>query len=301
MSKLFCVLGAVAAVLACIACAHDVPVHEGVSILTTSNMSLASTGDWLLVLYAPWCPHCRTLLDNLPELADKLKDSGVTIGVINADAEPSVQMQFSLHGFPSIFMAHDGEVYGFPTKVGRNVENLAAFATKDYSKETPITGFKAPFGIVMRAFALYSSFAISSYRFLEVYAKKLDIPPMWFFCGVAVVLALFVIVLMIILSRCRQPKKCPAPRKNKKEKEDPKAAAIVEQARAEKPTEGANSEEVKEKVEKAKKDEKLRRRAVKQEEEGRREEQQAAQKKNKKMGKSKSQQNRPIQQAQKRQ
>jgi len=301
------VFAAVAVLVAAVACAHKVPVHEGIKVLTMSNISLASTGDWLLVLYAPWCSHCHSFLDNLADIATKIRaiNSKTYIGVINADAEPAVQMQFSMHGFPSIYMAHDGEVYEFPIKSGRSTDNVVSFATKGYAKETPLTGIKAPFGIAMRAFALYSAFAIGSYRFLEVYAQKLNIPPMWFFCGIAVLFAVLVIVVMIVLSRCRQPKKCPAPRKSSNKTEDAAIQrATVQRARAENPIEGAaiaETEKVQEQVKKAKEEQELHRRAIKKDKEGTREQQKEAQKK---MGKSSKgsarQQNMPTQQPQKR-
>jgi len=305
MSKLLYVF---VALLACLAYAHKVPTGEGIEILTSSNISLASTGDWLLILYAPWCPHCVSLLDNVPEIAEgfKKKGSHVTIGIINADAEPSIQMQFSMHGFPTLFVAHDGDVYEHPLSIGRAPDTLVEFATKGYTKYTPISGYKAPFGIVMRAFSLYSAFAIKAYRFLEVYADKLQIPPMWFFCGVAVLVAVFVIVFMILCTRCSQPSKKPAaPRKNAAKKNDSAvAASIVQHERAENPIEGAaiaDTERVQEKVKEAEEEQKLRRRSVKEDKKALRDQQKDAKKKEMRNSKNppRPQQNRNTQQPKK--
>jgi len=293
------------AVLACFACGFSVPKGEGIYELDSSNLNTVTEGDWLLILYAPWCPHCHSLLDDVPELVSEIKaaEGNVKIGIIDADAEPAVQMQFSMHGFPSLYMVHDGEVYAYPDGIGRSVETLTNWVTKDYAKEAPMTGYKAPFGLAMRAFALYSAFAIGTYRFLEVYAEKLNIPPMWFFCGVAVILAVLVIVLMIVTSRCRRPAKKPAPqRKNAaapKKNDAAIAAPIVQRVRAENPIEGAavaETEKVKEQVEEAKKEQKLRRRGAKQDQEAIREQQKNEQKKMKKQTKKVNQQNRPTQQ-----
>jgi len=293
------VFGIAVAVMAAIACAHEIPKHEGIAVLTNSNLSIASTGDWLLIFYAPWCPHCHSVLDILSDVADKIKAENPAgmIGVIDADAEPSVQMQFSTKGFPSIYVAHDGEVYQFPL-IARTVDSLSQFLLKDYTKYEHITGFKAPFGIPMRAFGLYSAFAISSYRFLEVYAKMFNIPPMWFFCAVAVLIAVFVIVVMILISRCRQPKKSSVKAKNPK-KEDSITAPIVQQARAENPIEGAaiaGTEKVQEQVKKAKEEQKLHRRSAKKDEEGVREEQKRKSKMNRSSKGGVRQQNMPTQQ-----
>jgi len=296
----------VLAVLACFVCAHEIPEGEGIYRLTASNLTLAKTGDWLLIFYAPWCSHCRVLLGKLPELAKEIKGS-VKIGLVDADAEPAVQMQFSMHGFPSLFMAHEGDVYPFPDMLGRSVETLSKWSKKDYAEGTPMSGIKAPFGIAMRAFTAYSTFAIRVYRFLEVYANKLNIPPMWFFCGVAVSLALIVIVTMILTSRLRRSTKKPAAQRKNAPSKNPDAeisAPIVQRARAENPIEGAavaETEKVQEKVKKAKEEQKLRRRGMNKDEAGIREQQKKSQKGNKsKSSKTVRQQNMPTQQPSKR-
>jgi len=304
MARFLNVLTVVAAVAVCMACAHDVPVGDRIHILTRSNLTLANTGDWFLVLYASWCPHCKSLMEILPDIAKEIKaeNSAANIGCVDADSEPSIQMQFSMHGFPSLFMVHDGEVFEYPPRTKRNVEAVSKFILEDYAKQTPMTGIKAPFGIAMRAFALYSSFAIGAYRFFEVYAKMLNIPPMWFFCGIAGVLGIFIVLIMVLISRCRKPKKCAAPRQSKKKKEESaEVNAIVAQERTQNPTTIAGSETVKEKVESAKKDAELINRMDKAEQRARQQQQQAEQKSKKKQKQSKvsNQQNRPTQQPQK--
>jgi len=294
------------ALVAGLSCAFKLPEGEGIYPLTRANLTMASTGEWLLILYAQWCPHCHRLLEDLPSFVKEIKAAGssLKIGMIDADAEPAVQMQFTMHGFPSLYLAREGVVYEVPDKIGRRADAIIRWAVKDYVKETPVTGIKAPFGIPMRAFGAYSAFAISTFRFLEVYAKQLGIPPMWFFCGVAVTVAILVIVLMIVASRCRRPVKKPASQRKGKNKDDSAIAApIVQRARAENPIEGAaiaETEKVQEKVKEAKEEQKLRRRAANKDEEGAREQQKRAQKKQVKAPKSRSQQNRPTQQPSKR-
>ena len=296
---------ALVAVLAVAACAYEVPEGEGIYRLTLSNLTMASKGDWLLILYAPWCPHCHTVLDRLPELVESIKkaEGHVNIGVVDADTEPAIQMQFSMHGFPTLFMIHDGQAYSHPIAIGRSVEALTKWSTKDYADSEPMTGLKAPFGLPMRAFAAYSNFAIHAYRFLEVYADMLGIPAMWFFCGIAFILALVVIVVMIVASRCRRPQKKSESRQKKAKKTDDIVAPIVQQARAENPIEGAavaNTEKVQEQVKKAKEEQKLRRRGTNKDEAGVREQQKRSQKNQGKPSKTVRQQNMPTQQPSKR-
>ena len=294
------------AVLAVVACAYEVPEGEGIYRLTLSNISMASEGDWLLILYAPWCPHCHSVLDRLPELVESIKNAEghVKIGVIDADSEPAIQMQFSMHGFPTLFMIHDGNAYSHPIAIGRSVEALTKWSTKDYANAEPVTGIKAPFGIAMRAFAAYSNFAIHAYHFLEFFADKLGVPAMWLFCGIALVLAVVVIVIMVVISRCRRSGKKAEPRHKKAKKTDADIVApIVQQARNENPIEGAavaNTEKVQEQVKKAKEEQKLRRRGANKDEDGVREQQKRAQKNQGKPSKAVRQQNMPTQQPSKR-
>jgi len=297
------------AILAAVACAYDVPEGEGIYRLNYSNLTMAAEGDWLLILYAPWCPHCHSLLDKLHDLVAAIKkaEGNVKIGVIDADSEPAIQMQFSMHGFPTLFMVHDGVTYQHPMEIGRSVEALTKWSTKDYANAEPMTGLKAPFGIPMRAFAAYSNFAILAYRFLETYANQLGVPAMWFFYGVAFVLAVVVIIILIIVSRCRRSgKKNTAHHKNSgasKKKDAEIVAPIVEQARAENPIEGAavaGTEKVQEKVKKAKEEEKLRRRHMSEDQAAAREQQKQSQKKQSKGPKTVRQQTKPVQQPSKR-
>ena len=213
-------------------------------------------------------------------------------------------MQFSMHGFPSLFMVHDGEVYEYPPRTKRDVGTVSKFILEDYAKQTPMTGVKAPFGIAMRAFALYSSFAIGAYRFLETYAKEFGIPPMWLFCGVAAVLGVLIVLVMVLISRCRKPKKCPATRQSKKKSEEAaQVNAIVDQERTQNPTGGAaiaDTERVQEKVDKAKKEAELIHRMDKEEQRGRKQQQQDEQnRKKQKQSKVSKQQNMHTQQPKK--
>jgi len=285
MKSLFCVI---VAVLASSALAFDVPKVEGVDVLTTSNLNEARTGNWLLILYAPWCPHCHHLLEKLPDLSRELKEQNVKIGIVDADAEPAIQIQFSMHGFPSIYLVRDSFVYSFSQKVSPSVDNLVSWATKTYADMEPVTGYKAPFGLPMRVFAVYSSFAISIYRFLEVYANQLNIPTMWLFCGLAVFIAVFVIVLMCITSHCFQASQKCSVQKQQKEPEP----AVAPPAKKDKEVDARRTDE---EPKKKNKEEKLRRRAVNKDEAGAREQQRMAQNKIKNH-KSSRQQNMPTQQ-----
>lgn len=269
MGRGFGVIATLAVVLAAFACAQGAEVDASVAVLTMSNVSAAATGDWVVVLYAPWCPHCHALLEVLPALAQTLQaaETPVRVGTIDADAETAVQMQFSLSAFPTVYRVHDGAAYELPAGVERTATALARWATADWAQQAPVAGLRAPFGPVMRAFGLYSAFAIGVYRFLEVYAQQLGVPPMWFFCGVAAAFVVVVIGVMVVASRAR-PAQPARPRRKHAARENAQAAAIAEHERAENPLEGANAERVQEKVQKARAEQKLRKRGSKEDSKG---------------------------------
>lgn len=274
MSRSVGVFAAVAVVLAAFTCAPGAALDESVAVLTMANVSAAATGDWVLVLYAPWCPHCHALLEVLPAVARTLQaaEPPVRVAVVDADAEPAVQMQFSLSGFPTVFRVHDGAAHELPARVARTETALAQWATAEWAQEPAVAGVKAPFGVVMRAFGLYSAFAIGAYRFLEVYAHRLSVPPMWFFCGVAGAFAVLVIAVLVVVSRLRPARAARAHRKHAAPApEVRREAAIAERERAEHPLEGAavaGTERVREKVRKEREEQKLRKRAAKEDKAG---------------------------------
>lgn len=56
----------------------------------------------LLKCYAPWCPHCSHMVDDLKYIADALKGFYV-IGAIDCDVHKDVAIQMGLNGYPTLF------------------------------------------------------------------------------------------------------------------------------------------------------------------------------------------------------
>lgn len=79
---------------------------EGNSTAVSTNGSSAS---WLLVVYAPWCPHCQALEAALLRTAEALAESegGRTlVAKFRGDRQerPFVAEKLDVKSFPSIFM-----------------------------------------------------------------------------------------------------------------------------------------------------------------------------------------------------
>ena len=213
---------------------------DGVQLLTMGNVSLASKGDWMLVLYAPWCGHCKNLLQLLPEIASNLKDSGVSVGAIDADKYVGVGMQFNIPGFPSIFRTHDGAVYQQPYNLTRSVEVLTEWVKEGWKKRPQVSGLKYPFGIPMMAWGAYTQLAIAASHKLEEFCVRMRIPPKLFVIavlGTVAALMVTLIVLQILLgnkdkNQQKQQKQQQKQQKKEQKKEQKKGQAKKEEVPA---------------------------------------------------------------------
>jgi len=101
----------------------------------------ATTGDWFVKFYAPWCGHCKTLAPIWEEVAEELASMGSSVNVAKVDVPKNENLshRFSIKGFPTLLFLSKGKVYQF--KGRRSKEELVEFALRGYAlqeaKETP--------------------------------------------------------------------------------------------------------------------------------------------------------------------
>ncbi|KAL3627466.1 aspartic proteinase precursor [Castilleja foliolosa] len=86
--------------------------------------------DWVVVLYAPWCPFCQAIEDAYVDLAGKLVGSGVKVAKFRADGDEKgfAQKELQLGSFPTLlfFSKHSSRAIKYPSEK-RDVESLLAF------------------------------------------------------------------------------------------------------------------------------------------------------------------------------
>ncbi|EKX52941.1 hypothetical protein GUITHDRAFT_84522 [Guillardia theta CCMP2712] len=106
----------------------------------TQSVTGATTGDWFVEFYAPWCGHCKSLTPTWESLAQKLneeKEAGdVTpiIAKVDGTVSPKLQERFQIRGFPTLKMFSKGKMYDYMGP--RDLDSLYAFAKGGFKKET---------------------------------------------------------------------------------------------------------------------------------------------------------------------
>ncbi|ETP54117.1 protein disulfide-isomerase domain [Phytophthora nicotianae P10297] len=114
----------------------------------TQAGSGATTGDWLVEFYAPWCGHCKKLAPIYEKVADDLKGE-VNVAKVDVTANAELGKRFGIRGFPTLLHFSHGKSYKYAGK--RTLEDLAAFARG---------GFKKVEGEVVNAAPSFLDFAV---------------------------------------------------------------------------------------------------------------------------------------------
>eukprot|EP00644_Phytophthora_capsici_P006718 jgi/Phyca11/541896/estExt2_Genewise1Plus.C_PHYCAscaffold_80085 len=91
----------------------------------TQAGSGATTGDWLVEFYAPWCGHCKKLAPIYEKVADDLKGE-VNVAKVDVTANAELGKRFGIRGFPTVLHFSHGKSYKFAGQ--RTLEGLSAFA-----------------------------------------------------------------------------------------------------------------------------------------------------------------------------
>lgn len=169
----------------------------------------ATTGDWLIKFYAPWCKHCKTLEPIYDEVAEQLKGE-INVAKVDVTANRALGSRFDIKGFPTVKFLKQGKVYTYRSK--RTVENLVEFARGGYqsvdSEEVQdalgIFGeFKKIFGTAIKN----AQVDLKNKKYLSPNILLVSLP-----------LIFLLIFILIIVS----PSPAPAPASSQKTKKDKK-------------------------------------------------------------------------------
>ncbi len=108
--------------------------HPGIFELKTTDFNEGSVIPTLtdfankvamVIFYAPWCGHCRNMVDDIKEFATALKDEGFVIGTVNCENNKDIEVVYDVQSFPTIFFIkdRDAQIYTGP----RDLESLVNF------------------------------------------------------------------------------------------------------------------------------------------------------------------------------
>ncbi len=93
----------------------------------------ATTGDWFVKFYAPWCGHCKRLAPVWDELALKL-DKKVNVAKVDCTKDTVTCKRFDLRGYPTLILLRGGRMYTY--KGGRDAASLVSYAVGGYEDDT---------------------------------------------------------------------------------------------------------------------------------------------------------------------
>ena len=90
----------------------------------------------MVIFYAPWCPHCTTMVRPLNYLANQLEDRGISFGAVNCTKQPKMSQSFEISSFPSLYtLFPGGTLEKYEGK--RDIDNLLHWLVKTTNNKTP--------------------------------------------------------------------------------------------------------------------------------------------------------------------
>ena len=112
------------------------PGHEGfyvphdVAAAAAESQNVSAGPKKLILFYAPWCPHCQTLMDNdnaaWPVLRRKHGNrQDLSIEEINCEEKPEIATKYGVGGFPTIVLYQGNKSYTYDGD--RTLESLEKF------------------------------------------------------------------------------------------------------------------------------------------------------------------------------
>jgi thioredoxin-like negative regulator of GroEL len=109
---------------------HQIEEQQPDAQETTEQFTDSDKATKLVIFYAPWCPHCKSMMEGEGSVWGKLKQklSGrkdVVLDQVNCDEQPDVATKFGIKGYPTILKINKDKVEHF--EGDRTLEALENF------------------------------------------------------------------------------------------------------------------------------------------------------------------------------
>lgn len=120
---------------------EDEPPSENVIVADPSNFDKTiAKSHSLVLLYAPWCGHCKAIKPAWNKVADLFADEpDVNVVSVDADAHKSLGERYEVKGFPTLkYIGPGGKAEAY--EGGRSVKDFVAFLNAKAGTDVSLDG-----------------------------------------------------------------------------------------------------------------------------------------------------------------
>mmetsp|Transcript_114383 Transcript_114383/g.277780 ORF Transcript_114383/g.277780 Transcript_114383/m.277780 type:complete len:206 (-) Transcript_114383:87-704(-) len=98
----------------------------------TQAASGATTGDWFVKFYAPWCGHCKSIAPTWEEVATELKGQ-VNVAKVDATVHQKLAKRFKIGSYPTLIFFSHQKMYKHSG--GRDKDALISYASGGFKAD----------------------------------------------------------------------------------------------------------------------------------------------------------------------
>ena len=120
--------------VACSVCADCLVCRELRNVATNLGLmkpteGFSDDGSKLVLYYAPWCPHCKSLMPTWDQLKSESSGSNVSVEKVDCEANPEAAEEQGVNGFPTIVLFKNGEATTY--EGDRSLDDLKKFISSN--------------------------------------------------------------------------------------------------------------------------------------------------------------------------
>ena len=114
--------------------------HEHINFLddATFDEFVAAKSKVLVLVYAPWCGHCKALKPAYGQAARQMKSflPGAYLAAVDGTKSPALNARFAVKGYPTLKYYENGQ-FKFDYDSGRTADEIVAFMREPKQRSPP--------------------------------------------------------------------------------------------------------------------------------------------------------------------